>query len=362
MSDRILYKNCRIDGVLCDLEVTDGRFSAIGNIEGEGVDLGGADVFPGLIDIHTHGACGRAVYGVGDECLEENLAVVCDYFARCGITAWCPSTCSPREKLEHILSLDFGAFRGARIVGLHLEGPYISPKKPGAIEPSNMRLPRVEDFDSYDKIKLITVAPELEGAMEYIREMSTKVKISIGHTCADYETTVNAIKNGADCLNHTFNAMSPIHHREPGPIGAAMDMGIYAEAICDGVHLHPSIVRMLYRTFGRERMIMVSDTVAGAGLPDGEFVIDGNKRVIKDGVIRNASGALAGSWCNLHEDVRRTISFGIPRADAYYMASTTPARYLGLNKGRIEVGYDADFIAVDSTDKLLLTVIGGEKY
>lgn len=362
MSKRFIYKNCRVNGRLTDIEVTDGVFTAIKPMSEEGIDLGGNDVFPGLIDIHCHGANGYGVYSVEDAVLRENMQNVCRYYAQNGITAWCPSTTGPAEELGYTLSLDFDSFDGARILGLHLEGPYLSPQKPGAINPDNMRLPRVDDFESYEKIKIITVAPEIPGALEYVRDMAGKVKISIGHTCADYDTSVKAIEFGADCLNHTFNAMPPMHHRDPGPIGAAIEKGIYAEAICDGVHLHPSIIKMLYRTFGKERMIMVSDTVMGAGLSDGEFVSDGRLRIIRDGVIRNENGNLAGSWCNLFEDVRRTIGFGIPREDVYYMASTTPAEYLGLNKGRLEVGYDADFIVVTPSDELLRTVIGGETF
>lgn len=360
MSKRIIYKNCKLNGTLVDLEITDGIFTAIGSLEGEGIDLGGHDVFPGLIDIHTHGANGYSVYGVDDDALVDNIKGICNYFAGNGITTWYPTTCAPAERLGYMLSLDFDSFGGARIPGIHLEGPYLSKEKPGAINPSNMRLPHADDFASYEKIKYVTVAPEIDGALDYVKEMSGKVKISIGHTCADYDTAINAIKNGADCLNHTFNAMPPIHHRAPGVIGAALDTGIYAEAICDGVHLHPSIVRMLYRTLGKERMIMVSDTVAGAGLPDGEFTVDARVRYVRNGVIRNAAGNLAGSWCHLFEDVRRTIGFGIPREDAYYMASTTPAEYMGLNKGKIAVGYDADFIVVTNADELVKVVIGGD--
>lgn len=362
MANRVIYKNCRFYGIITDLEITDGKFSAIGKLSEDGTDLCGADVFPGLIDVHCHGANGYSVYGVGDEMLAENLRNVAVYFARNGITSWYPTTALPAERLEFMLSLDFNAIEGAQIIGLHLEGPYISTNKAGAINPKSMRLPSSKDFKSYEKIKYITVAPELEGAIDYVREMSGKAKISLGHTCADYDTALKAIEAGADCLNHTFNAMPPLHHREPGPLGAAVDSGIYAEAICDGIHLHPSIVRMLYRLFGRERMIMISDAVSGAGLPDGEFVIDGNIRHIRDKVIRNAKGALAGSWCNLFEDVKRAISFGIPREDAYYMASTTPAEYMGLNKGKIAVGYDADFIVVTAEDELLHTVIGGKQF
>ena len=357
---KIVYKNGKVDGRLVDIEVTDGKFSAIGKLEGDGIDLGGQDVFPGLIDIHTHGSNGHSIYGVADEVLVDNLNKISTYFAKCGVTSWYPTTCAPMEKLKYFLSLDLTKFTGANIPGLHLEGPYISPKKAGAINPDNMRLPNVGDFESFEKIKYVTVAPEIEGGIEFIKAISDKVKVSLGHTCADYDKTIEAIDAGASCINHTFNALPPIHHRDPGPIGAAIDKEIYAEAICDGVHLHPSIVRMLYRVFGKDKMIMVSDTVNGAGLPNGTFKIDGVDRYITDGVIRNAAGNLAGSWCNLFEDVRRTIGFGIPREDVYYMASTTPAKFMGLNKGRIEVGYDADFIVVTENDELLKTVIGGE--
>ena len=358
---RIIYKNCKVDGRLTDIEVTDGKFTAIAPLDEDGIDLDGQDVFPGLIDIHCHGVNGCCFDGGTENSrIIDNIKNICTYYAGHGITAYCPTTTAPAEALEYILSLDFESFKGARILGLHLEGPYLSKNKAGAINPVNMRDPKVSDFESYEKIKLITLAPELDGAIDYIKEMSGKVKISLGHTCADYDTAIKAINAGADCLNHTFNAMPPLHHRDAGVIGAAIDTGIYAEAICDGIHLHPSIIKMLYRTFGKERMIMVSDTVSGAGLPDGEFLREGIVRYIKNGVIRNGKGALAGSWCHLFEDVKRTIGFGIPREDVYYMASTTPASYLGLNKGRIEVGYDADFIVVTENDELLKTVIGGE--
>ena len=357
---KIIYKNCKVNGIITDIEVTGGKFTKIGKTDEEGIDLGGKDVFPGLIDIHCHGANGYSIYGVEDSMLDDGLRNVSIYYAKNGITTWYPTTASPADKLGYLLSLDFDSYPGANIAGLHLEGPYISPKKAGAINPDYMRLPNAKDFESYEKIKYITVAPELDGAIDYIKEMAGKVRISIGHTNADYNTAIEAIEAGASCLNHTFNAMPPLHHRDAGPIGAAISKDIYAEAICDVIHLHPSVIKMLYRTFGKERMIMISDTVSGAGLPDSDFVVSGKRRIIKDGVIRNEAGALAGSWCHLFEDVRRAISFGIPREDAYYMASTTPAIYMGLNKGRIEIGYDADFIVVTEDNELITTVIGGE--
>ncbi|MBO7304104.1 MAG: amidohydrolase family protein [Clostridia bacterium] len=357
---RNIYKNCKVGGKICDLEVTNGKFSAIGKLRGDGIDLGGAEVFPGLVDIHTHGSLGRCLVTDDKDELKESLCIISEYFANSGVTTWYPTTTVPAERLSVFDEIDLDAINGANMPGIHLEGPYISPKKPGAIPLWSMRLPKVSEVKGNEKIKYITIAPELDGAMDFIRELSGDVKFSIGHTCADYDTAIEAINAGADCLNHTFNALPPLNHREPGPIGAGMEMGIYAEAISDGVHLHPSVIKMLYRVFGKERMILVSDSVSVSGLPDGQYTGEGRVRIIKDSIIRNENGNLAGSWCNLFEDVRRTVRFGIPREDVYYMASTTPAEYMGLNKGKIEVGYDADFIVVTPDDELLKTVIDGE--
>ena len=208
-------------------------------------------------------------------------------------------------------------------------------------------------------MKLITMAPELPGAIEYIEK--TNAKVAIGHTTANYDIAIIAIEAGADCITHVFNAMPPLHHREPGVIGAAIDKNIYVQVICDGVHLHRSVVTALYRIFGKDRMILISDAVSGTGLADGEYLKQGEyKQVKKDGVLRKEDGTLAGSATHLFDDVKKAIEFGIPRQDAFYMASTTPAIYMGLNKGKIEVGYDADFIAVDENNELHAVVIGGK--
>ena len=154
---KTVYKNCCVHGEITDITVTDGVFSHIGKTDECGIDLGGYDVFPGLIDIHCHGANGRTVYGIDNSLLKGNLENISDYFAKCGVTTWYPTTSSPAESLSYMLSLDFEAIGGANIPGIHLEGPYLSLNKPGAINPKNMRLPRASDFESYDKIKYITV-------------------------------------------------------------------------------------------------------------------------------------------------------------------------------------------------------------
>ena len=353
MNRKIIYKNARVRGELVDLTVTDGKFTAIEHTDENGIDLGGRDVFPGLIDIHCHGAMGYDILGS-----EEGLERMNCYFASRGITTWYPTTGGSKANILRILQTPLEGVRGANMPGFHLEGPYLSPNALGAIAPESVKLPELADFEGFDTVKLITVAPELPGAIDYIR--ATSARVAMGHTTADYATAMAAIEAGASCVTHTFNAMTPLHHREPGVLGAAIDGDIWVQVICDGVHLHPSVVKLLYRTFGH-KMILVSDAVSGTGLPDGVYMKQGKyPRRIVNGTIRTESGRLAGSASDLYRDVTKAIEFGIPREEAFYMASTAPAEYMGLNKGRIEVGYDADFLAVEPDNTLHTVVIGGE--
>ena len=354
MGKTLVYKNARIDGRLTDLEITDGKFSAIGKSEREGIELGGQDVFAGLVDLHCHGAIGHDV--CGDPTHLEELAV---HFASRGTTTWYPSVGGSLSDMYVMLNTELSGMRGACMPGYHLEGPYLSPKKAGAMLPEQMKLPDPEDFRGYDNVKLITLAPELKGALDFIRQ--TDARVALGHTTADYETAMTAIDAGASSLTHTFNAMPPLHHRDVGVIGAAIERNLHVQAICDGHHLHPSIVLALYRIFGRDRMMLVSDAVSGSGLPDGEYRRkSGEMRIIRDGAIYTESGALAGSANDLFADVRVAIGLGIPREDAFYMASACPADYMGIPKGHIAVGYDADFLVVSPENELLTVVIGGE--
>ena len=175
---RTIYKNCNVNGNNVDIEVVDGKFTKIGKVDEDGIDLGGYDVFPGLVDIHCHGANGYSIYGVDDSEIDEGLRNISIYYAKNGITTWYPTTASPARALEYLLSLDLDSYPGANIAGLHLEGPYISPKKAGAINPDYMRVPNAKDFESYEKIKYITVAPELDGAIDYITTTRSSNSIS----------------------------------------------------------------------------------------------------------------------------------------------------------------------------------------
>ena len=198
--------------------------------------------------------------------------------------------------------------------------------------------------------------------MEFIKECDAVV--CLGHTDADYETGLEAFKNGAKCLTHTFNAMPPLHHRNPGVIGSAITANGYVQIIGDGMHVHPAVVTALYRTFTSDRVVIVSDTLRAADGPEGEYDIGGQIAVVKDGLCRLQDGTIAGSTNNLFKCVQKVIGFGIDADEAFKMASLTPAKLMGISdtKGTIEVGKDADIIAVDKDNNLLFSMVGGKVY
>ena len=336
----MIYKNAKINGEIKDIRVENGKFTEIGKINENGIDLKGQTVIPGLIDIHTHGAMGV------DTMDGENIDKISEYLLKNGVTSWLPTTMTMNFADIKRVTDEIPDTKGAKILGYHLEGPYVSLKYKGAQNKKYIKNPDIAEFETLKNIKMITLAPELTGSMEFIK--NCKAVVSIGHTDCDYETAVKAIKNGAKCLTHTFNAMTPFHHRNAGPIGAAIDENIYVQVICDGLHLHKSIITMLYRTFGADRMILISDSMRAAGLPDGEYEFGGQMIDVKNGIARTKDGALAGSTSNLMDCVKKAIELGIPKEDAIKMASETPARLLGIKKGKIEVGYDADFVVVDN--------------
>ncbi len=334
-----VYKNAKVNGKLTDIRIENGKFAEIGKINEDGIDLQGQTVIPGLIDIHTHGAVGV------DTMDGKDIEKISEYLLENGITSWLPTTMTvDMEDIKRVTDT-IPETKGAKILGYHLEGPYISKNRKGAQNEKYIKNPDITEFESLKNIKMVTLAPELSGSMEFIQKCNAVV--SIGHTDCDYETAVNAIKNGAKCLTHTFNAMPPLNHRNPGPIGAAIDENIYVQVICDGLHIHKSVITMLYRTFGADRMILISDSMRATGISDGEYEFGGQMIDVKNGIARTKDGALAGSTSNLMDCVKKAISFGIPKADAIKMASETPAKLLGVKKGKIEVGYDADFVVVD---------------
>lgn len=351
---RMVYKNARINDGLADIVIDDGKFSYIGKVEEDGIELGGNKVFAGLIDVHTHGCIG---YDAMDMNYLQEMSV---FHASQGVTAWLPTTMTASiDTLKKVTDVDICNIDGANVLGFHLEGPYIAKEYKGAQNGKYIQNPDVKKFSELKNVKMVTVAPELDGAMEFIQKCGCVV--SIGHTGADYDTAIKAIEAGANCLTHTFNAMPPIHHRKPAVIGAAVEKNIYAQVICDGLHIHHSIILLLYKLFGSDRMILISDSMRAAGLPDGEYELGGQAVFVKNKEARLSDGTLAGSVCTLLGCVKNAIEFGISEADAFKMASETPAQLLGINKGKIKVGYDADFIVLDNKLNILTTVIGGRE-
>ncbi len=340
-----VLKNACINGKLKDIKIHKGKIVEIGKIEEGGIDIRGKMVIPGLIDIHTHGAKGV------DTMDGENIEKISQYLAENGVTSWLPTTMTMDiEDLKRVTDA-IPHTKGAQVLGYHLEGPYISKAKKGAQNEKYIKAPDINEFNELKNIKIVTLAPELDGCMDFIKNCGAVV--SIGHTDCDYETAKKAIDMGAKCLTHTFNAMPPLNHRNPGPIGAAIDKNIYIQVICDGLHLHKSVVKMLYRTFGADRMILISDSMRATGLPDGEYEFGGQPIDVLSGVARTRDGALAGSTTNLLGCVKKAIEFGIPEADAFKMASGTPAKLLGLKKGKIEVGYDAELALLDENKNVI---------
>lgn len=350
---RIVYKNLIIDEKLTDLTIEDGVIVSLEKTSEDGYDCKGLTARAGLFDIHIHGLMGENANG-------GNLEKMSLVLAKEGVTSWLP-TVSPYtfENMEEACAAESHA--GAKVRGFHLEGPFVSLAKKGALNPKYIVAPTTELLDRCPRATYMTIAPEVDGAMEFIKEATKRgVRLAIGHTTSTHDEALEAIRAGANSLTHTFNAMPPLHHREPGPIGAAITGDAYVQVISDGFHLHPSVVLALYRIFGAERMILISDAVKTTGLPDGVYQSEGKTIYVKNGETRLEDGTIAGATTLLSECVRRAISFGIPEKDAYRMASETPARFMGVKAGILAVGYDADFALYDETNHAILTVIDGK--
>ena len=349
----IVYKNLNIRGRLTDIGVKDGKIAKIGKISAKGIDMEGFETRAGLVDIHTHGMGGI-------DTMDGDLEALVKLYASEGTTTVCPTTMTAsREDVAKILSTPFPKC-GAKIAGFHAEGPYISEKKAGAQNREHIRKPDKEELSKFGSVSLVTVAPEVEGAIEYIESESKNAVICVGHTGADYDTVCRAADAGANCVTHLYNTMPPLHHREPSVLGAAADKDMFVQVISDGIHIHPSVVRLTYKLFTSDRMVLISDSMRATRLPDGEYDLGGQLMKVENSVARTPDGALAGSTSTLFDCVKCAISFGIEPDEAYKMASETPAKLLGLNCGKIEVGYDCDLILINKDGSLAKVIIDGK--
>ena len=318
------------------------------------IDCGGADAYPGLIDIHIHGCIG---YDTMDE--EDHLREMSDFLIKNGVTTWYPTTVTmAREDIVRAASRKTGYHGSAEIAGFHMEGPHINPLFCGAMNERYITRPDPTILEECPEIKLVTIAPELPGSKDYIKNCPATV--SLGHTDADYDTAMGAFRTGARCLTHAFNAMRGIHHRDPGPLVAAVDYkDAFVQLIADGIHIHPSVLRTYISAVGTDRVILISDSMRAAGLSDGEYILGGKKITVTGGKALTDEGKLAGSTVTLLDCVKNMISFGYSKEDAVRMASENPARLMGLNKGKISVGYDADIILTDGDFNLIRVIKSG---
>lgn len=333
--------------------VSEAEYSALPGEE-QVLDAKGSYVIPGLIDIHFHGC-------MGSDCCDgtpEAFSTIARYELSQGITSITPATMTVSEEdLSRICTTarDFSCPDGADFCGLYMEGPFISYAKKGAQNEKFIRtadsamLSRLQEL-SGGAIRTVVVAPETEGAMDFIRENSGRINISLAHTTADYETAKEALSLGASQLTHTYNAMPPFTHRAPGPIGAAADdEGCMAELICDGVHIHPAVVRTTFRIFGDNRIIFISDSMRAAGMADGTYDLGGQAVTVKGNLAVLEDGTIAGSVTNLMDCMRHAVlKMGIPLASAVKCASQNPARAIGIieNYGTLTPGKYANIVVL----------------
>ena len=348
-------KNVFVDGILTDVTVDGGKIISIGTSDAPGIDLGGKKLYPGLIDTHIHGCAGC------DTMDEENtLGKMADFLLSHGTTSFYPTTMTASyEDIIRTTHKDVDIGHGANILGFHLEGPFINPKFKGAQNAAHIFKPDLALLSACRNVAQVTLAPELPGSKRFIESCGTVT--SLGHSDADYDTAKGAFRTGLTCLTHSFNAMQGIHHRAPGPLVAAMETeGVFAELIADGKHIHPAVMRMFIKMMGEDRVVLVSDALSVLGMPDGEAQLGGLTINVTGGTAYTKDGHLAGSTATLFDCVRVLIGCGISEAAAIKMASENPARMMGLKKGKIEVGYDADFIVVDDDFNLVMSIARGE--
>ena len=327
--------------------------------DGEVIDAEGLLVLPGLVDIHSHGAAGED-FSDGNP---EGLKKIQQYEKRCGITSYCPTSMTfPKERLRQIFASIKGAQTedGATVVGINMEGPFLDPAKKGAhvekwIAAPDVAFVRELNQDADGLVRLVTVAPNMDGAEEFIKEMHEEVCISLGHTAADYDCASRAMKLGAHHVTHLYNAMQPFGHRAPGLIGAAMDdPECMVELICDGYHIHPSAIRAAFRMFGPERVILISDSMRATGMENGTYELGGQEVTVKDRKAVLKDGTLAGSATNLYGCMCKAVEFGIPLEQAIMAATANPARSIGIfdRVGSIRIGKQADLLLVSENLEL----------
>ena len=373
----MILKNAEVfngdfEKIRADVKIDGEKISKIGDFSSaEGLDLTGLVVMPGLIDMHIHG-CGGADTG---DATPEALETMSQTLVKNGVTSFCPAsmTLSFEELTKIFANIDAMKDKvgGAYIHGANMEGPYIAMSKKGAQNPLYVRNPDKEEFKKLYEgcngaIKVVDIAPECDGGDEFIKEIQPICPVSIAHTDAGYDEAVHAIELGVRHITHLFNAQSGLHHRKPGVVGAAFDVGrangVRAEIICDGFHIHPATLRIAFREMGEDGTVIISDSMKAAGCPDGDYDLGGQPVYVRDGKALLADGTIAASTSNVYKELKNVISFGIPEKQAVKSATINPAKAIRVDDktGSIEEGKLADILVVDKDYNIKLVIVKGE--
>lgn len=360
---RVLVSGGRVQALGPEIEAPDGT---------EVVDLRGLTLAPGFVDLHVHGGAGVSLVGGG----AGAIGSFARWAVQTGVTSYLLTLFGETtESGLGSVALAAAALRtsgdGAIALGINLEGPFVNPARRGALPPGWPTAPDAQVLRRFleaagERLRLMTVAPELPGAGVVMEEaVAAGIAVSVGHTDADYGCARDAFRKGAVHVTHAFNAMRPFHHRDPGPVGAALDSDdVTIEVVADGVHLHPATVRMLIRAFGPDRVALVTDATPAAGLAAGEFSIAGVMARRKGNAVCLPDGTIAGSAATMDLLVRNVVAWGccsLPQA--VRMASTVPARVAGMGrgKGRLAPGFDADIVALDANLNVAAVWIAGRR-
>ncbi|MDO4633921.1 MAG: N-acetylglucosamine-6-phosphate deacetylase [Eubacteriales bacterium] len=357
-----------------DVQIADGKIGKVASEiragEGEEIlDAAGLYVAPGLVDIHLHGCVGH------DFCegSTEAMDAITGYEVSCGVTSISAATMTLGEDtLAQVFSAagDYRCPYGKVLRGITMEGPFVSKAKKGAQNEAFLRTPDRAFFEKmqglcHGMIRQVVVAPEEDRDFTFIREVSKQTVVSVAHTTADYDTALEAFVQGASHVTHLFNAMPSFLHRAPGVVGAAFDRKeVFAELICDGIHVHPSVVRAAFAMFGAERICMISDSMMAAGMPNGSYELGGQPVRVKDRLAVLADGTIAGSASSLMDCLRKTVlEMKIPLEEALLASTLTPARSLGIEKecGSISVGSAADLILLNEKLELQAVLKEGKR-
>lgn len=373
----MILKNAEVfngdfEKIRADVKIDGEKISKIGNFSSEdGLDLTGLVIMPGLIDMHIHG-CGGADTG---DATPEALETMSQTLVKNGVTSFCPAsmTLSFEELTKIFANIDAMKDKvgGAYIHGANMEGPYIAMSKKGAQNPLYVRNPDKEEFKKLYEgcngaIRVVDIAPECDGGDEFIKEIQPICPVSIAHTDAGYDDAVHAIELGVRHITHLFNAQSGLHHRKPGVVGAAFDVGrangVRAELICDGFHIHPATLRIAFREMGEDGTVIISDSMKAAGCPDGDYDLGGQPVYVRDGKALLADGTIAASTSNVYKELKNVISFGIPEKQAVKSATINPAKAIRVDDktGSIEEGKLADILVVDKDYNIKLVIVKGE--